>query len=397
MESIKKSQDQLRERKIIYREFFGIRLLAVLMVVTVHFMSVDRYPGVIWWRGVGVTFFFIVGAFLATASLLRYRDRVDVGGLDASVVWRRFALRRFIRLFPLVGFYLATLVILGATDFRASLLWHAGLLSNLYFAWTGGFTQYLDHLWFLGAQEQYLFLLAGVLLFLPRKTFLVWIVGLILICPIYRLIIHELPHGPGRWDALPLAWTSAMGLGSLLGWMLWKKGGRPADRFERMVYLGGGLVGLCGYLAIRIVETGTRIELPVFVLKSTIDALLCFSILGILMRLEIKPLSMVLGSRFMELLSHLSYGIYVWHLAAIHVVIVVVGKTGYPLSYIVERTAEWVPGLGRILDPLSPPNIVFMVLLSMVLAFVSYRIVEIPAERLGGWFPIVPARPSSVG
>lgn len=133
----------------------GLRGLVVLLVVLCHAAQAPGFPllGIprsVWTQGaVGVDVFFVLSGLLITTLLLRERDRT--GGVSLRAFW----LRRFLRIVPAYGAYLAFIAVLGV----------AGLVQVGRRDWVAAFTYTVNflphpsweigHVWSLSIEEHF--------------------------------------------------------------------------------------------------------------------------------------------------------------------------------------------------------------------------------------------------
>jgi peptidoglycan/LPS O-acetylase OafA/YrhL len=165
----------------------GVRGLAVLLVLLVHFAGsaadpllatgspLERgYARLIDTSGCGVDLFFVLSGFLITRILLHSR-----GGLQP---FRRFYLRRLLRIFPL--YYLALFVVLaimpvfagkppGVQEIldRQGWLWLYGgnIACGLWgYSWNQDWMR-LDHFWSLAVEEHFYLVWPFLALYLPVR------------------------------------------------------------------------------------------------------------------------------------------------------------------------------------------------------------------------------------
>ena len=113
----------------------SLRTFAVFAVMVHHFWPEATFNLPLGF--VGVQLFFVLSGFLITGILWPAREAVQAGRWPAVAVFRRFYIRRFLRIFPLFYGTLAVLWLLDVGEVRESALWHFSYLSNIYFAKIG--------------------------------------------------------------------------------------------------------------------------------------------------------------------------------------------------------------------------------------------------------------------
>jgi peptidoglycan/LPS O-acetylase OafA/YrhL len=105
----------------------SIRTVAVCAVMLHHFWpaATFNFP----FGFVGVQLFFVLSGFLITGILWPGREAVQ-SGRPATTVFRRFYVRRALRIFPLFSLVIALLWILNVPDLRDGVWWHLSYLGG---------------------------------------------------------------------------------------------------------------------------------------------------------------------------------------------------------------------------------------------------------------------------
>src|SRR5436190_3117824 len=92
----------------------ALRTFAVFAVMVHHFWPEATFNLPLGF--VGVQLFFVLSGFLITGILWPAREAVQQRGWPALTVFRRFYIRRFLRIFPLFYGLLAVLCLLGISE-----------------------------------------------------------------------------------------------------------------------------------------------------------------------------------------------------------------------------------------------------------------------------------------
>ena len=336
----------------------GVRALAILLVVAAH----AGVPGL---QGgfIGVDVFFVISGYLISGLLIAEHERT--GRIDNAA----FYARRFRRLLP------ALLLMLSVTAVGLRLLLPAqeradqsavgaaasAWASNLYFAFEdidyfGSASEsnaYL-HTWSLGVEEQfYLVWPLLILLLLPRGMSvgmrkLAWGMAAILVVSLVACIWTTQASARHAFYLMPLrAWQFAAGaLACLLGQALviYRSKGH-GNRLAESLGIGGAVLILAALLLIRgdTVYPGGWAVLP------TLGTVL----LLIAPCAGTSVTTRVLSLAPMQAIGKLSYSWYLWHWP-----VLVIGTTLNPASGLAWRGS--------------------LILLGLILASMSYRIVERP-------------------
>lgn len=192
----------------------GLRGLAIIAVMLWHFEPwSSKYVA---WGPIGVRLFFVLGAFLVTASLLRARDQVAAGKLGFGGAVRAFFSGRAIRIFPV--YYLAIFAGLafGVESVREPLVWHLLFASNLYIGIQQAIPLETAHFWFLGAQEQFYLLWPFLVLLLGRRALFATTLALIAVALAARIAIVLGAANMFWYFASPFSNLDAIALGALI-------------------------------------------------------------------------------------------------------------------------------------------------------------------------------------
>lgn len=341
----------------------GMRALAILLVIAAHAELPGLEAGFI-----GVDIFFVISGYLISGLLVAEHarsDRIDIAAFYA---------RRFRRLLP------ALLMMLFVTAIAVRLLlppqeqaYHAFTgaaasvwLSNLYFALESidyfglesESNAYL-HTWSLGVEEQFYLvwpLVMGFFLFRAKRfnsSVLAWGMVTILAVSLVACIWTTLVSARHAFYLMPLrAWQFAAGaLAYLLGEHLARVDGQSRDRkpLEALGVVGVMLLG--GALALIRKDAAYPGGWAVLPTLGTI----CLLVAG---RVRSTLATRVLSLRPMQALGKVSYSWYLWHWP-----ILVLGAVLLPTSGFMGRIS--------------------LVIVGLLMAFLSYRLVERPIRENG--------------
>ena len=332
------------------RDIDGLRGLAVLAVLGFHF-----FPA--WVQGgfIGVDVFFVISGYLITSILLR-----DLR--DGSLSIASFYMRRVRRLFPALALVLASVLALGwaclYSDEYASLGAHvaggAGFVANLQLWRESGYfdaaieSKPLAHLWSLGVEEQFYFL---------------W--------PLALWWLHRRRHG---WAVL-----AALLLASFLGGLAMLSVYRPTAFYVPVFRFWEPLTGAA--LALLQSQGRLRVRSPE-VLAAAGGAMLVAAIalthsaqpfpgwwallpvVGTNLLIAAGPQAtfnrVLLSNRLMVGVGLVSFPLYLWH---------------WPLLALARVTFNAEP---------QPSGMAVLIGLSLVLAYLTYRLLETPVRTAGG-------------
>lgn len=309
--------------KVRFPALDGIRALAVTLVFLEHYgggshgghlFNLINLLRLHFW--VGVDLFFVLSGFLITGILYDTRDD--------SKFFKRFFLRRSVRIFPIFYFVLA--VLLALTPFL-HYRWHWGQLTFLvylgnFFAnynWElyklltpvyPTFKVNLSHFWSLCVEEQF-YMVWPVVVWLVRDRVKllrtaagIAALALVLRCGIYYWGGRDLAS---LWilRTLPFRMDSLI-VGGMLALVLrgpnadrWQRGCRPAF-----------LVGSAATLAIFVFSPGDSVWL--LTVGLTFIAIACAGLIGMTLR-HGSPAFRLFHRKPLRILGKYSYGFYVYH------------------------------------------------------------------------------------
>ena len=329
----------------------GLRAIAVLSVVVFHAFP-GRLPGGFF----GVDVFFVISGYLISQLILGDLAR-------HSFAMAVFFQRRIIRIFPaLIVVMLACLAfgwyILFADEYQQlgkHVTGGAGFVSNLLLLGESGYfdtsaeTKPLLHLWSLGIEEQF-YVVWPLLLVLvaPRRS---WLLPVVLLAGLasFAINLHWLTVNPSAAYFLTVSRFWELMVGGLLA-ILVQRHGRIARSFENLQSIAGVILLAAAFMLIDKNRTPAA-WWDVSVLP----------VLGAALILSAGPGAwinrMVLSNRALVWVGLISYPLYLWH---------------WPLLTFARIVESSKPSI---------PIRLTVVAISIVLAWLTYRLVERPLRN----------------
>lgn len=312
----------------------GLRAIAVLSVMLVHFVPEWGHTKGIPWGALGVWMFFVISGFLITSILIGIRD----GGRPRRSDMVRFYKRRALRLLPI--FYLTILVgfVFNIAPIRETIWWHVSYASNLLLFFHGRQGP-VGHFWSLAVEEQFYFLWPWVVVFTPSRMLTRMSIGLIGLGMSFLIVARLLGLSDFQRYVFTLTAFIPLGVGSLLASTrsLW-------TAHPRML----SLIAATGLLALAFIASTNRLTpTQPFWFALVFAYLVGTSALG--------KSAAFLAARPIVYIGKISYGLYVYH--------------------------NFVPLLGR---PLFGPRIdpLMFMLISFGIAVASWHLIESPLQQL---------------
>lgn len=296
----------------------------------IHWLS----PAITFGGYIGVVFFFVLSGFLITYLLLEEKSRTD------SINVRHFYMRRILRIWPIyflmvvLGFFVFPKMDVTSIPLQDEYLKNEGLnllsyvfmVPNLSFAFFMEGVPNIGHLWSIGVEEQF-YLFWPLLLLFSKKILrnLIWFCLLLIVFKIalwifFNYIIPETDYNP---DLMEFSLTKSisrfvstlkfeiMGLGGIMAYLTFHKKDRILSFFKTRT------VELASYLSIPLI-----IYFTPKALYQSIHLLLALPFAIIILNIATHKTALIRPTnKIFEWLGTISYGIYVYHIVCIVLII----------------------------------------------------------------------------
>jgi peptidoglycan/LPS O-acetylase OafA/YrhL len=341
----------------------GMRACAAVGVVVTHVAFQTGHTGGITGRFFG-RFDLAVAVFFALSGFLLWRGHAAAArGLRSRPPTAHYLRSRIVRIMP--GYLVAVVVILTLLpDAKADLtVWLANLsLTQIYVPLT--LTAGLTQMWSLSVEVAFYLALPFLALLarrLPVRARFPAIAALAVASLAWGLIPIHAPFGvnPMNWPPAFFSWFAA---GMLLAELAVTEVGWP-HRLARRRVLMAGLAGVTFVIAASPIagpEGLTPGTVSQFVVKTAMGAVLAAALIAPLVLDSPDNEHRLLGSTTMVTLGRWSYGLFIWHLAALAMVFPVIGEFAF--------------------NGHMPVVLVLTVVFGFAIAAVSYALVESPCR-----------------
>ena len=309
----------------------GVRGIAVLSVVMAHAQALIFGRPILGWFDfsggfIGVDIFFVLSGFLITSLLLQEHQS------SGTISLKNFYVRRALRLLPALVLLLVAMLIYSRFALSAEIarqtLRFAGIVILYITNWMRAFewipgSDLLGHLWSLAVEEQFYLLWPPVLLILlrlrmPRRAFVILIVGLIVLVIMHR--VDVLIRG-GIWEGRVYLGSDTRADSLLVGCLVamlhhWRM--LPEGKLFRLLSRTSALIALSVLFIYFVDAFGIRTR-TFFTIGLTVVALAVGVVLLQAMQTFGNPLLFVLQNELLVYVGKISYGLYLWHVFAIRI------------------------------------------------------------------------------
>ena len=221
--------------KLYYPLFDALRCFALIGVLIEHWVK-PYFTGSYFVKipfGGGVNLFFVLGAFLMASGLVKQLENKN-----QTTFWqfyKKVISNRILRIFPLYYLFFGILWYLKVNIIRDCFGCVAFHVVNLCIAHQGKWMDAYTHLWSLGVELQFYFLIPIVLWLVPLKHQVKLYVGLILFSLVFRFLIFETyKNGIVNVVLTPSAFA-AFGMGGLMG-LLSKTSAETFDKYSKFLF-----------------------------------------------------------------------------------------------------------------------------------------------------------------
>jgi peptidoglycan/LPS O-acetylase OafA/YrhL len=354
--------DKAAPQRVPYLD--GFRAVSILLVLGFHGMGpVTTWVGATFAGWAGVEIFFVISGFLITGLLIR--EQQEFG----SFSFKRFYIRRALRIFPAYYLFLAILFYVKGWEWRGAFAVAGCYLTNYdtVFGWNQIHGSGLIHTWSLAVEEQF-YLLWPLTFYLCGKRAPIFAAVTIVVVALWRSVLFL--HGES-WEYIGSGFFTRLDclMAGCLAAMLWSE---PRPRAYLQKALGGGwtaaalaLALFCSSQTLGHASDGN----PLFwFLRYPLHAILIALFIVALCATPTSGVARALSIPVMVWIGRLSYSLYLWH------------------GFIFQKT-DWY--LGRFV-PSGPYHDLVMegvrFLAVLAVASASYYIIECPFLSLKKYF-----------
>ena len=342
------------------KELDGLRACAILGVVAWHYLGTGGGPSSTAWHlfivgRTGVDLFFVLSGYLITRILLNSRGSPNYFG--------SFYRRRALRILPLYAVAVLTYLVgrnlKGSAPvlFEGAVPWWSYVLGLQNF-WMASLQEYgalwLAGTWSLAIEEQFYLLFPLVVYLTPPRLLGRLLVGLLLICPIARIVSFVgFDNNLAYYVLMPLR-ADILAVGALIAWMEFYR--VPTPKAARAVFWITAL-----FFPAFAVLIGTNNDYHMALWGHTYLVILFGSMMSLVLGLQGSPALRFLRGRTLSFFAHISYALYLVHVNVLFLTFLALGYRGH--------------------DVTTRPGVLLTALsfaISVVMCGISYRYFELP-------------------
>ena len=335
----------------------ALRLFAVTVVMFHHFMEGVYFP----LFGKGVILFFFLSGYFSTRQLLQIKERIgeNNGSIRRGVTV--FYLRRYIRIFPMYYGILICAVLAGIPHARESFVWLATFTCNWQILfqeeWIGPFSPF----WSLALLEQFYLLWPTLFLAIPKKWELRITLCLIAIAVLWRAWCFQTEQSSFMWFVTPWAGYDQIGLGALVAILHARQKSNPM-LILRLRKIGLYIAGPASAFLLYGKDLGNLASWH-YIYEPTLNCCFFIWLVDSTARGHQGSIGRALSLPLICALGRASYSIFALHEFSVYLLPAIIRA---PLAPVLESPWQWI-----ILIPET-----------LLIAWLSYRFIETPINRL---------------
>jgi peptidoglycan/LPS O-acetylase OafA/YrhL len=360
------------------KQFDAIRALAVMMVIVSHWIPKLK---ILPWGEIGVDIFFVLSGFLISKILYDSKELITLGTVSKGTAIKNFIARRTLRIFPVYYLVVAIHFIvapLAKTQVRENIEYYLLYASNILFFTTEKLDGIASHFWSLAVEEQFYLVWPWIVLFISFRHFPLIIFTLITVGSLVPLLF-PFPH----IEKITVSCMNSFAIGALVAYVYHHQ--IPVSEKLKLLFRGICLF-LLGTIAAHAVW-----QFSFFPMRLVVSIITAWFIFYIIYERNIRSLNFVLENGLMIFIGRISYGIYLYHT-------LIPWLWGRIYDFNVNNGFDFhslyvgIPAAFH-----NDVDVVFKFLLLVLVAWVSWVVVESPINRLKKYFEnrSVPSQSSS--
>ncbi|HSZ59220.1 MAG TPA: acyltransferase [Tepidisphaeraceae bacterium] len=296
----------------------GLRALAVVGIWFVHWgIAQEPYFRCVEWGRLAVWMFFVLSGFLITGILYKSKNDVEAGKRLATTGARIFYARRLLRILPI--YYLTIFATaLMIPDVRRLFWWHLTFTTDFWATLNHHEYPWGIHFWTLAVEEQFYLTWPWLVLLLPRKRIVGFLLALCGCSLAYRAVVHLAGLSTTLAVALPLPLlgnVDKFGLGALLATFRANHDVRGERRLIQVgLFIGLPLMLFFEVLQGRAVHLSRPQDTPVYLAFASTTGGMFFVWVVARASIGFGGVGRVLALRPVIFMGKMSYSVYLFHM-----------------------------------------------------------------------------------
>lgn len=291
------------------KQLDSIRAIALMLVVTGHWIPAEKWINRIPNGPIGVNTFFVLSGFLITAILFENRANEASPGVPRSALLKNFYVRRILRIFPIYYIFIFTVFLVAKyvqTNITLDFIYYFTYTCNFIFYKEGYWDGMLTPLWSLAVEEQFYLLWPFIILFIKKKHLLPVIIVFIITGVVSGWMFRNTELG----GVLPFTCFDCFGMGALLAWVIKFAPGR-LQRFY------SGLSVIAAVALLLFIYSLLKPQLVIIPLRTLIGCMALWLITFVVLNRHSGSLvfKYFFNNKILIFLGKISYGLYLYHTA----------------------------------------------------------------------------------
>ncbi len=258
----------------------------------------------------GVDLFFTISGFLITLQLLHFREKAAQNGINQSVIFKEFYIRRVFRIFPLYYLIVILATLFNSGEIRDALIYNLTFTTNFYIVNVNHWPGIFSHFWSLSVEEHFYLFWPFIIVFVSNKSLPYITVSLIIITLIIKLFIIDESSGYYLLHVHTVSCIDLIMFGCLLAWLYKNKSDSVKEIFQSGKFL---LLAFCLIVGISIYKYCIDEGLLEYVVLRSLTGILFTFLIGGLVFSNTPVNQGILANKRLIIGGKLSFGIYLLH------------------------------------------------------------------------------------
>lgn len=279
----------------------GLRAIAVLLVITSHWMSSNILIKSLLLGKIGVDVFFVISGFLITKILFHKKLETDFNHKAILKEIKKFIARRTLRIFPIYYILLLFIYITNGSEFSDYIVYHLTYTSNYLFYSTQKWHGFVGHFWSLAVEEQFYLFWPLLIFFLKKKFTFILLIFTIIVGTFYPYFLSM-----NMTSILTISCVNAFSIGALLSYV---EVFNPTFKAQFVFFIKKSFFILISILLLHLLVY----KIPFFPFRLVVSIITLRIIILCVEESFENYFFRILNLRSLSFIGSISYGIYLYH------------------------------------------------------------------------------------